>query len=108
MRVVATRDDANSAPSGEVTVTPGETTPPELSSASVDGATLTLTFDKALDTGETPNQSAFTVTVGGSGRGVDTVAVSGSVVSLTLVTAVAAGEAVGLDYTALRAIQRPS
>ena len=35
------------------------------------------------------------MTVAGSGRGVDTVAVSGSAVTLTLVTAVAAGEVGG-------------
>ena len=100
VRVIANRDDADSGPSSEVTATPAETTPPELSSASVDGATLTLTFDEQLDTGEAPDRAAFTVTVAGSGRGVDTVAVSGSMVTLTLVTAVAAGEAVTLDYTA--------
>ena len=100
MRVIANRDDADSGPSGEVTATPAETTPPELSSASVDGATLTLTFDEALDTGDALDRSAFTVTVAGSGRGVDTAAVSGSVVTLTLVTAVAAGDTVTVDYTA--------
>ena len=100
VRVIATTDDAESEPSVEVAATPGETTPPELSSASVDGATLTLTFDEALDTGDAPDRSAFAVTVAGSGRGVDAVAVSGSAVTLTLVTAVAAGEAVALDYTA--------
>ena len=57
VRVIATRDGANSEPSGEVTATPRETTPPELSLASVDGATLTLTFDEALDTGNTPDIS---------------------------------------------------
>ena len=98
VRVVATRDDANSAPSGEVTATPGETTPPELSSASVDGATLTLTFNEGLDTGETPDGSAFAVTVAGNSREVDTVSVSGSVVTLTLATAVSAGETVTLGY----------
>ena len=100
VRVIATRDDADSDPSEEVTVTPAETTPPELSSASVDGATLTLTFNEALDTGETPDGTAFPATVAGSGRGVDAVSVSGSVVTLTLVTAVAAGDAVTVDYTA--------
>ena len=100
VRVIATTDDAESEPSGEVTATPAETTPPELSSASVDGARLTLTFNEALDTGETPDRSAFPVTVAGSGRGVDTVAVSGSAVTLTLVTAALAGDAVTLDYTA--------
>ena len=100
VRVIATTDDAESAPSGEVTTTPRETTPPGLSSASVDGSTLTLTFDEPLDTGEAPDRTAFAVTVAGSGRGVATVAVSGSVVTLTLVTAVSAGDAVTVDYTA--------
>ena len=40
------------------------------------------------------------MTVAGSNRGVDTAAVSGSVVTITLVTAVFAGDAVTLDYTA--------
>ena len=100
VRVIATTDAAESDPSGEVAATPAETIPPELSSASVDGATLTLTFDEQLDTGAGPDRSAFAVTVAGSGRGVETVAVSGSVVTLTLVTAVSAGDAVTVDYTA--------
>ena len=100
VRVIATTDDADSAPSVEVTATPEETTPPGLSSASVDGATLTLTFNEALDTDMIPHTSAFAVTVAGSGRGVDTVAVSGSVVTLTLVTAVFAGDAVTVAYAA--------
>ena len=100
VRVIATTDGADSAPSGEVTASPRETTPPGPSSASVDGATLTLTFDEALDTGDAPDRSAFAVTVAGSGRGVDAVTVSGSAVTLTLVTAVAAGDAVTVDYTA--------
>ena len=39
------------------------------------------------------------MTVAGNSRGVDAVSVSGSVVTLTLVTAVFAGEAVTVDYT---------
>ena len=100
VRVIATTDDAESAPSEEVTAMPRETTPPEISSASVDGATLTLTFDEQLDTGETPDKTAFGVTLAGSGRGVDTVAVSGSMVILTLVTAVSAGDTVTVAYAA--------
>ena len=66
----------------------------------MNGATLTVTFDEALDNGETPDKSAFAVAVAGSSRGVDTVSVSGSLVTLTLVPAVFAGEAVTVDYTA--------
>ena len=97
--VVAYKGDAGSDPSGEVTATPQETVPPSPSAALVDGATLTFTFDEPLDTSEAPDKSAFAVTVAGSSRGVDTVSVLGSVVTLTLVTAVFAGEAVTLDYT---------
>ena len=100
VRVVANGDDAESDPSGEVTATPAETTPPERLSASVDGARLTLTFDEPLDTDTIPHTSAFAVTVAGGGRGVEAVAVSGSAMTLTLVTAVFAGDAVTVDYTA--------
>ena len=99
MRVVAHKGDADGNPSGEVTATPLETVPPSPSAASVDGATLTITFDEPLDAGETPDKSAFVVAVAGSSRGVDTVSVSGSVVTLTVVTAVFAGEVVTVDYT---------
>ena len=100
VRVIANGDDTESDPSTEATGTPRETTPPTPSSAAVDGATLTLTFNEALDVGQVPDESAFSVTVAGSARGVDTVGVSGSVVTITLVAAVFAGEAVTVDYTA--------
>ena len=99
MRVVAHKGDAAGDPSGEVTATPQETIAPSPSAATVDGATLTITFDEPLDAGETPDNSAFAVTVAGNSRGVDTVTVSGSAVTLTLVTAAFAGEAVTVDYT---------
>ena len=100
VRVIAYKGDAESDPSVEITATPQETVPPSPSSASVDGATLTITFDEPLDTGETPDKSAFAVTVAGNSRGVSAVAVSGSAVTLTLVTAVSEGDAVTVDYTA--------
>ena len=100
VRVIAYKGDAESDPSGEVTATPQETVPPTPSSASVDGATLTITFDEPLDTGETPDKSAFAVAVAGSSRGVSAVAVSDSAVTLTLVTPVSEGDAVTVDYTA--------
>ena len=100
VRVIAYKDDAESAPSGEVAATPQETVPPSLSSAVVDGATLTVTFDEALDTNGGPDKTAFAVTVAGNDRGVDTISVSGSIVTITLVTAVFAGDAVTVDYTA--------
>ena len=86
MRVIAYKGDADGDPSGEVTATPQETAPPAPSTATVDGATMTITFDEPLDAGGTPNKSSFAVTVAASSRGVDAVSVSGSVVTLTLVT----------------------
>ena len=83
VRVIAYKDDAESAPSGEVTATPQETVPPAPSAASVDGATLTITFEEPLDPGETPDRSAFAATVAGAGRGVETIAVWGSGVTIT-------------------------
>ena len=99
VRVVARKGDAAGDPSGEVTATPQETVAPSPSAATVDGATLTITFDEPLDAGGTPENSAFAVTVAGNSRGVDTVSVSGTAVTLTLASAVAAGETVTVDYT---------
>ena len=72
---------------------------PTLSSASVDGAALTLTFSEALDTASQPPAASFAVTVGGTARTVDTVAVSGKVVTLTLSSSVSSGETVTVGYT---------
>ena len=72
---------------------------PVLSSASVDGAVLTLTFGEALDADSVAPESSFAVTVGGSTRAVDAVAVSGSAVTLTLSAAVETGDTVTVDYT---------
>ena len=74
---------------------------PSLSSASVDGVTLTLTFNEALDTSSPPASSAFAVLVGGTARGVSAVSVSRSTVTLTLALAVEAGETVTVGYTVL-------
>ena len=100
VRVIASTDDTDSAPSKEASAAPEETAPPTLSSATVDGAVLTITFNEALDSSEAPDKSAFAVSVEGSSRGVNAVAVSGSVVTITLATAGFAGDAVTVDYTA--------
>ena len=73
---------------------------PSLSGANVSGATLTLTWDEALDTGSVPASGDFTVTVAASGRGVASVAVAGSAVTLTLASAAAPGHAVTVQYDA--------
>ena len=99
VRVIAVNDAGDGPPSDEATGTPGETTPPELSTATVDGATLTLTYDEDLDEASEPSSDAFSVTVGGTGRAVDGVSVSGSSVILTLGSAVASGATVTVSYT---------
>ena len=99
VRIIATNDVDDGPPSDEATGTPRETTPPELSTATVDGATLTLTYDEDLDENSEPSPDAFSVTVGGTGRAVDGVSVSGSPVILTLGSAVASGATVTVSYT---------
>ena len=72
---------------------------PTLSSASVDGDELTLTFDEALDGDSVPEAVSFAVTVTGSSRTVDSVVASGSAVTLTLSAAVTAEDTVTVGYT---------
>ena len=100
VRVIAVNDIGDGPPSDEATGTPRETTPPELATATVDGTTLTLTYDEALDENSEPSSDAFSVTVGGTGRAVDGVSVSGSSVILTLGSAVASGATVTVSYAA--------
>ncbi len=74
---------------------------PALSSAAVSGTALTLTYSEALDTGSVPAGSAFTVKVAGSAVNLassNPVAVSGRAVTLTLASAVTAGQAVTVSY----------
>ena len=78
-------------------------TPPAFSSAAVDGAVLTVTFDGGLDTASEPAAGDFAVTVGGSAvdlADTDPVAVNGTVVTLTLAAAVLDSDAVTVGYTA--------
>ena len=83
----------------------GDTTPPSLvtpDAATVDGTTLTVTFDEALDPASVPPASAFTVTVGGTAvalASTDPVAVRGRTVTLTLASAVPPGDTVTVSYT---------
>ena len=99
VRVIAVNDVGDGPPSDDVTGTPRETTPPELATATVDGTTLTLTYDEDLDENSEPSSDAFSVTVGGTGRAVDEVLVAGSAVTLTLASAVTPEDAVTVSYT---------
>ena len=71
---------------------------PTLLSASVDGATLTLTFGEALDEDSKPPASALAVRVGETARAVEAVAISGNTALLTLSPAVTAEDTVTVDY----------
>ena len=82
----------------EVTNNTSDTTAPVFSSAAVNGSALVLTYNEALDTSSTPAAGDFTVTVAGGARAVSGVAISGSAVTLTLSSAVTAGQAVRLSY----------
>ncbi len=80
--------------------------PPMLESAKVDGVTLTMVFDTALDAARVPHHSQFTVTktpAGGTAADVAVasggVAVTDTTVTLTLASAVAAGDAVTVGYS---------
>ena len=71
---------------------------PEVGDAAVNGLTVTLTFDTALDDAHVPATDAFTVTVDGTAVAVTDVRVAGSAVILTLARAVTDREAVEVDY----------
>ena len=75
-------------------------TPPKFSGATVDGATLVLTYDEALDEESVPAPSDYVVKAGSQMAPVSSVAVSGSMVTLMLVARVEAGEFVTVSYTA--------
>ena len=76
-----------------------DTTTPLLQSAGVDGNTLKLNYNEALDTTSTPATSAFTVSVAGTNQTPSAVSVAGTSVTLTLGTAATAGQTVTVTYT---------
>ena len=97
----------NSVGSGgqrQTTATPGAAgTPPDLQSAEIDGAELTLEFSNTLDETSRPARSAFTVKVRGAAVSLSSsnpVSISGSTVTLRLRSAVTAGDTVTVSYTA--------
>ncbi|MCY4119879.1 MAG: SwmB domain-containing protein [Acidobacteria bacterium] len=76
-------------------------TPPAFSSAAVDGASLTMTFDGGLDGSSTPAPDAFHVTAGGTRVDVADggVSVAGSLVTLALADPVISTDTVKVRYT---------
>ena len=98
-RVFAVNSAGDGSASDDASGTPRETTAPTVSSATVDGATLTLTFSEGLTETPLPAVTTFTVNVGDNRRGVDSVGISGSTVTLTLASAVTSTDAVTVVYT---------
>ena len=78
----------------------GDTTPPVLDTAEVDGETLTLTYNEALDTGSEPAPGDFSVSVNGNTAVVSGVALSGSALTLELAVTVLNTDTVTVTYTA--------
>ena len=72
---------------------------PAFLSAAVDGSSLTLTYGETLDGGSRPASGDYTVEVDGAGRNVTGIFMSDTVVTLTLASAVAHGEAVTVSYS---------
>ncbi|MXX31442.1 MAG: hypothetical protein F4Z51_04250 [Chloroflexi bacterium] len=70
---------------------------PRPTSATVNGATLRITFDRALDAMSQPAASTFTLS--GTTATTSTVAISGSTVMLTLSAAVAHDKTITVGYT---------
>ncbi len=86
-----------------LTVPAGQQAPtgpaPKVELAWVTDAVLALRFDAPLDGSSVPAASAFAVSVAGDARDVSEVAVDRDTVTLTLASAVSAGETVTVDYT---------
>ncbi len=72
---------------------------PAPSGATVDGATVVLTYNEPLDGASTPSSTAFVLRVAGDPVSINEVSVDGSEVTLTLAAPVPAGQTVSLDYT---------
>ena len=98
-RVFAVNRVGDSTASEEESGAPKETTVPTVSSATVDEAFLLLTFSEGLSQTSFPAKTTFTVNVGDNQRGVDSLAISGSTVTLTLASAVTSTDAVSVSYT---------
>ena len=77
-------------------VTNGADGVPRPTGATVNGSTLTVSFDRALDTTSKPEASAFTLS---GTTTVSSVSIAGSTVTLTLSAEVAHGDEITVSYT---------
>ena len=73
---------------------------PTLSTATVEGSSLVLTYNESLDEGSVPATSAYSVSINsGTGAAPSNVSIDGSAVTLTLATAAVNGDTVTVSYT---------
>ena len=77
-----------------------DTVAPLYQSSAVNGSTLTLTYNEALDAASVPATSTFAVLVDGATTTISSVSISGSTVLATLSSGVANGQTVTMAYTA--------
>ena len=110
VRVRAVNDVGDGSPSVEASGTPQDTRSPEKVRSSVDGATLKVLYDEALDEDSAPPTDAFDVRVActcddttwrddEARRTVGSVSVDGNTVVLILVSAATAEDVVVVSYT---------
>ncbi|MFC4599681.1 Ig-like domain-containing protein [Cohnella hongkongensis] len=76
----------------------GTNSVPVITSSTISGAAVVLTFSENLDSSKTPNASNFYATVNDSARAVTSVSVSGNEVRLNLQSSVLVGQTVRLSY----------
>ena len=98
VRVLTSNEVGDGSASAELAGTPRDITPPSLSTATVNEAVMTLTYDEALDENSVPASETFSVTAEDAATTVDSVSVSGSSVTLTLSSAVTTDVAVTVSY----------
>ena len=99
VRVIATNSVGDSQPTADMVARP-QGSLLGASESAVNGQTLTLRYDRAMDTTSTsvPATGSFVVIVNGGTRLVDSVSITGSEVRLTLSSAVSAADEVSWLY----------
>ena len=97
VRVIATNAVGDSQPSAEMATRPKGALV-RVTGSVVNGRTLTLRYDRNMDSGSVPAISSFVVIVNGGIRAVDSVSISGKEVRLTLSSAVSAADEVTWLY----------
>ena len=106
VRVIATNGVGDGA-AVEATATPSDTTPPQLSTATVNGRFLELGYDDPVDGDSVPRASDFSVAVAGAAREVERVSVARREVTLILASAVTRSDAVTVSYIAPPEVSEP-